>query len=100
MKLRFLMMPEGEGGGGAGGGNPPPAGGAGGTPPPANWYSSITDAEDRGFIENKKYPDLAHMVKAHRSLESHLGAPKERLITLPEKADDPKWNEIYGKLGR
>lgn len=85
-------------------GAPPPNPAAnGGTPPPPAtgqpWYGALT-GEERGFVESKGYQDLASMVKSHRSLETLMGAPKERILKLPEKSDSPEWNDIYTRLGR
>jgi hypothetical protein len=56
--------------------------------------------EDRGWVSTKGYPDVGSVVKAARGLEKLLGGPRERLLRLPEKDDDPAWGEIHGKLGR
>ena len=118
----FVMAPEGAGNAGAGsggaastaGGNPAAAttagtggGGVSGsgsssssTTTNSQWYSGLSDPADRGFVENKGYPDLAAMVKSHRNLEGLMGVPKERLLKLPEKSDAPEWAEIFSKLGK
>lgn len=81
----------GEAGAGA------PAEGQGGAGGP--WYAPL-QGEERGWAENKNYPDLASAVKAHRGLEQHLGVPRERLVKLPEKEDAPEWGEVFDRIGR
>lgn len=85
---------------GSGGFTPPPAAPAaspGATPP--DWTSSFND-DLKGYVQNKGFKDPGSVLESYRNLEKHLGAPKERILQLPEKSDDPAWNEIYGKLGR
>lgn len=80
-------------------GNPAPGagegGGTGGT-----WFDSIPDAELKGFAQTKGWKDPASVVDGYRNLEKLVGVPKERLLKLPEKADDPAWSDVYAKLGR
>lgn len=85
--------------GSANAGNPAPGagegGGTGGT-----WYDSISDAELKGFAQTKGWKDPASVVDGYRNLEKLVGVPKERLLKLPEKPDDPAWGDVYAKLGR
>lgn len=108
MKLRtwFFFAPPNDGGTGTpppggtppgGTGTPPP----GGEPPPPNpWSPEALSPEDKGWFENKKYADLPTLINSVRGMERLLGVPKERLLALPEKPDDPRWGEIHQKLGR
>lgn len=80
---------------------PPPAAAAAppasGTPPPAStndvnpgaWLAGFDD-DTKGWIQNKGYKDPKDLASAHRSLEKLMGAPKERLVTLPESFYDDK----------
>lgn len=82
-------------------GTPPPAAPAaasGGATPP-DWMSGFND-DLKGYVQNKGFKDPSAVLESYRNLEKHLGAPKERILQLPEKSDDPAWNDIYGKLGR
>ena len=65
----------------------------------APWYGSIADAELRGFAELKGWKGLDDAVGSYRNLEKLQGVPPERLLKLPEKADDPAWNDIRAKVG-
>jgi hypothetical protein len=77
--------------GSAAAGNPADAG---------NWIETIPDAELRGFVQTKGWKDPGAMADGYRNLEKLMGAPKERLLRLPEKEDAPEWSDIWGRLGR
>lgn len=66
---------------------------------PADWTSNLSD-ELKGYVQMREFKDPGAVVDSYRNLEKLLGVPKERVLKLPEKADDPAWNEIYGRLGR
>lgn len=74
-------------------GNPAAAGGD------APWYSTIEDVELRGFAELKGFKDPTSVLSSYKNLEKHMGAPPDRILRIPEKADDPAWSEIKTKLG-
>ncbi len=82
-----------QGGSGVGGN----AGGTGSTN--SDWTVSLND-DLKGYVQNKGFKDPASALESYRNLEKLMGAPKERLLKLPEKAEDPAWSEIWGKLGR
>jgi hypothetical protein len=63
------------------------------------WYSKFEDPGLRGYIENKAWKDPGEAVTAYRNLETFVGTPADRLLKLPEKADDPAWRDIHTKLG-
>lgn len=104
---RFLMNGAGDGGaggGGAAGGTTPPAGGAGTTPPAAppvnDWTSGLND-EYKGFVQTKGFKDPSSVLESYRNLEKLMGAPRERLFTIPDKEDDKVgWDNVYSRLGR
>ncbi|WP_374651645.1 hypothetical protein [Rhizorhabdus sp.] len=113
-----------DGGGGGGGGGDTAAGGgaadsvaAGGGDDSVNggggadfvlpeWAKGLSadsaDAEtlsDQKWLENKKYADVPALVKAHRALESQLGAGNR--IAIPKEGDAPEKFEAYYKaIGR
>lgn len=69
---------------------------AAGSPPastndvnPGAWMAGFDD-DTKGWITNKGYKGPADLASAHRSLEKLMGAPKERLVTLPESFYDEK----------
>lgn len=78
-----------------GGGAPPVDGGQA----TETWYSKFEDPGLRGYIENKAWKDPGEAVTAYRNLETFVGTPADRLLKLPEKADDPAWRDIHTKLG-
>lgn len=80
-------------------GNPAP--GAGGSGAPAGeWYAGIPDEGLRGYVQTKGFKDPAALAGAYQNLEKLVGVPQERLLKLPEKADDPAWDGVYNRLGR
>jgi hypothetical protein len=100
---RFMIMNQaGDGGAGGGAGAGGAASGAG-TPPPTttnDWTTGLTD-EHKGYAQLKGFKDPASVIDSYRNLEKHMGAPKERLMVLPEKADDVEaWKQIHNRLGR
>lgn len=66
---------------------------------PSDWTTGFND-ELKGYIQAKGFKDPNSLLDSYRGLEKLMGAPKDRLLKLPEKADAPEWNEIYSKLGR
>jgi hypothetical protein len=101
--IPFLLMNADPGAGGSAGA----PGGAPATPPstppatpPSDWTSGFND-ELKGFVANKGFKDPGMVLESYRGLEKLLGAPKERLMLFPEKADDVEgYNAIYKRLGR
>lgn len=65
----------------------------------SDWTSTLTP-EMRGFVQNKQFKDPSAVLESYVNLEKLHGVPQERLLKLPEKADAPEWNDIYGKLGK
>lgn len=82
----------------------PAAGGTTETVNPGAWMAGFDD-DSKAWINNKGYKNPADLANAHRSLEKLLGAPKERLVTLPENFYDDKGaltadgKAIYERLG-
>lgn len=87
------------------GGNPAAASGATAaqaqaTTQAADWTASLPEAQ-RVFVQTKQFKDPSMIIDSYRNLETLMGAPKERLIKMPEKSDDvAAWGEVYDKLGR
>lgn len=48
----------------------------------------------------KDYKDLAGLARSHANVEKLVGAPKERVLLLPEGDDEKEWGTVYGRLGR
>lgn len=86
---------------------PPAAPAAGGTivtpappaAPAADWTAAL-EPEMRGFVQNRGFADPKTLLESYRNLEKVMGAPKERLLTLPEKMDDASMAPIFERLGR
>lgn len=84
-----------------GAGNPPGDGGNGGGNGGGEkpWYAGVQNEELRGKAELKGWKSPDDALSSYFNLESKLGAPPDRLLKLPEKPDDPAWQEIHKKLG-
>ncbi len=73
--------------------------------PATPWHQGV-EAETLGFWQNKGY-DLTDqkafatkITEHYRNAEKHLGVPQDRILRLPEKADDADgWKGIYQRLG-
>lgn len=68
-------------------------------PAPTDWTTGLSD-ELRGYVQNKGFKDPASALDSYRNLEKLMGAPKERLLKLPEGDDPAAWKEVYERLGR
>lgn len=65
-----------------------------------DWTSGLNE-EVKGYVTKKGFKDPAMVLDSYVQLEKLIGVPKERLLKLPEKADDAAgWNEIHDRLGR
>lgn len=83
------------------------AGDTGGAPaasttsaPAANaaWYDTISDADLKGYVQNKGWSDPVELANGYRNLEKLLGGEK---LPLPKGADDADgWSRVYDALGR
>lgn len=89
-----------------GGPSGPQTGGGANTAPPAastnvvsDWTSSLPDSA-KLYVSQKGFKDPGAVLDSYQNLEKLMGAPKERLLRLPDKSDAPEWGEIYDKLGR
>lgn len=72
------------------------------TPAPAanagNWYDGISDADLRGYVQNKGWSDPVELATGYRNLEKLLGGEK---VPLPKGTDDAEgWSRVYDALGR
>lgn len=79
----------------------PPAETPPGTPPepkPDSWYHGLNE-ELTGVVEAKQWGSLEDIVTSYHNLEKLQGVPSDQLMRVPEKADDPAWNEVWAKLG-
>jgi len=86
-----------------------PVEGQGATPPAptpiqqtstdAPFYDSFTNPELKTWTGAKGFKSPETMAESLLNMEKLMGAPKERLLKLPEKPDDPGWVEVHKKLG-
>jgi hypothetical protein len=66
----------------------------------APFYDSFTNPELKTWTGAKGFKSPETMAESLLNMEKAMGAPRDRLVVLPEKSDDPKWNEIHERLGR
>ena len=88
------------------GGTTEPSGGttepSGGTTEPSggtSWTTGLSD-DNLATVQKKGWKDLNAVIGSYSSLEKVMGAPKERIIQLPEAGDSEGMMAIYDKLGR
>jgi hypothetical protein len=85
--------------GGSGGAAQASANGAGDAGLPADWTQPLS-AEYKNYVQQKGFKDPGAVLESYVNLEKLVGVPKEQLLKLPQKADDPAWNDVYSKLGK
>ncbi len=66
---------------------------------PTDWTSSLNESQ-KLWVQNKGFKQPAEALDSYQNLEKLMGAPKERLVKLPDASDSPEWSEVYEKLGR
>ena len=71
----------------------------GGTQASSDWTAGLSD-DLKGYVQNKQFKQPGDVVESYRNFEKLMGAPKERVLKLPEKPDDPAWNDIHSRLGK
>lgn len=65
----------------------------------AKWYSSVQDADVRGFAELKGWDSPEKAITSYRNLEKFQGLPPERLAKIPDKDDAAGWGEFNKRFG-
>lgn len=57
--------------------------------------------DDKGWVEARGHKDFAGIISAYRGYDRARGVPPDRLLTLPEKMDDPSaMGPVWDRLGR
>lgn len=70
------------------------------TPTTGDWQTTLSP-ELKDYATTKGFKDPGAVLDGYRNLEKLRGVPEDRLLKLPEKADDVEgWNQIFNKLGR
>jgi hypothetical protein len=63
-----------------------------------NWYDNITDADLKGYAQNKGWKDPVEVLNGYRNLEKLVGQDK---IPMPKDPNDAEgWGRVYDALGR
>lgn len=85
---------------------PPPVNPAPDVPPAnQNWFSTITDPDITGYIQNRGLHTKSALdafvdtAKAHREAQSKLSIPSDRLLQLPNEGDVEATKAFWQKLG-
>lgn len=78
---------------------PPAAAPAAPAPVDNSWVNGLND-ETKAFVETKGFKDPASVLDSYRNLEKLMGAPRDKLLKIPETDDLDGMNEFYNKLGR
>lgn len=93
MGRRFVVQDE-EKGGDAGGG-------AGGAPQgDQGFHTMLQNPELRSWAQQRGWKDPDSVVESFRNAEKLLGAPKDRVMVLPDSPDSPDWAAVHTRLGR
>ncbi len=69
---------------------------------PADWRAGIADPDIKGFIDLKGWDTPEKAIQSYRQLETHIGAPPDRLAKIPEKdrfTDPEAWRELDKRMG-
>lgn len=74
----------------------PPATSA--TTTPGDWMAGFND-DTKGYVQNKGFKGSGDVVESYRQFEKLMGAPKDRILTLPENMDSPEGRAIWERLG-
>jgi hypothetical protein len=68
------------------------------------WYDAL-EPEERQHVTSKGFDkfvgdDIPKMLyQSYRNVEKMIGIPQEQLAYIPKDASDPKWGELYERLG-
>lgn len=76
----------------------PPAAAPSASPTPSDWMLGFND-DMKGYVSNKGFKGPQDVVESYRNFEKLMGAPRDRLLTLPENMDSPEGRAIWEKLG-
>lgn len=64
-----------------------------------DWTSTLSP-ELKEYVNTKGFKDPVSVLDSYRNLEKLRGVPQDRLIKLPESAEDTGWADVYAKLGK
>lgn len=70
-------------------------------PPATGWWDQVKDPEVKGWLGNKKFPDVETAFRSYRGMEQLMGAEKAgRTVMLPKDENDAEgWKALSAKLG-
>ncbi len=67
--------------------------------PEVKWTDSLNE-DLKGYVQNKGFQDTGAVIESYRNLEKLHGVSPQRILKLPETAEDTAWNDVYTKLGK
>ena len=78
----------------------PPAGTPPATPPAADWTTGMNELH-KGVVTAKGWNDINAVMDSYTGLEKLMGAPKDKLLRIPDDFGDEKaMGEVYDRFGR
>ena len=63
------------------------------------WLEGLSE-DMKGYAEVKGFKDPSSVIESYKNLEKLMGAPKDKLLKMPETDDEAGMNEFYNRLGR
>ncbi len=66
------------------------------------WYDGVSE-EDIIYLKAKGLHvdgGYKNLLNSYKSLEKLRGVPEDKLIKIPDNADNENWNKVYDRLGR
>lgn len=67
--------------------------------PTGEWASGFKSEEVKSYITQKGFKSPEALAESYRSLESKMGAPADRLLSLPEKMEGEAARAVWERLG-
>lgn len=64
-----------------------------------SWIESLSP-DQQNYVKNKGWKDSKSVLESYINLEKLRGVPEDRLLKIPQEADDPNWSKVYSKLGK
>lgn len=65
----------------------------------SDWTTGLND-DLKNYVTTKGFKGIDTVIDSYRNFEKLQGMPQDRILKLPEKSDDPNWNNVYDRLGK
>lgn len=63
------------------------------------WAATFKSEEAKAYVSQKGFKTAEDLAVSYQNLEKKMGAPADRLLTIPEKMDGPEARAIWERLG-